>query len=120
MNDTGAEFIPASRCGFTSIAVLPALIGRDWNAVTQAYLRALRPSKVRVVHPGGIETSDARCWRVTVRLTAANRVDSITQEVEVDLPGGVEHGWDLDQQLGRMESVRRFTITRPGRVTVQK
>lgn len=38
---------------------------------------------------------DARTWRVTVFLTKDNCIGRIEQETEVDLPDGVQHGYDL-------------------------
>jgi hypothetical protein len=87
------------RIGYTVIRVLPELEGKLWGPVTRAYLRSLRPSSVRVVRPGQFETSDAKIWRVTVRLDADDRIALVDQEVDVDLPDGVENGWHLGQLL---------------------
>ena len=38
--------------GFSVIEVMPEIIGKPWCDVTQAYLRALRPSSIRVVVDG--------------------------------------------------------------------
>ena len=45
-------------------------------------------------------TSDAKLWRVTVYLTASGKIRLIDQEVEVDLPAGVDHGHALRCRLG--------------------
>lgn len=88
--------------GFTNVRVLPDLEGKPWNEITQAYMRSLRPSVVRVVPDDGTVTSDARLWRVTVYLTASGKIRLIDQEVEVDLPVGVDHGYALDRRLGTL------------------
>lgn len=88
--------------GFTVVRVLPDLEGKPWNDVTTAYLRSLRPSVVRVVPGGGEVTSDAKLWRVTVFLTPSGLIETIEQEVEVDLPEGVEHGHALRCRLERL------------------
>jgi hypothetical protein len=84
--------------GFSVIEVLPEIVGKPWNEITQAYLRALRPSSVRMVVDGEAITSDAKLWRVTVFLEAMSAprlVRHVEQEVEVDLPPGVDHGHAL-------------------------
>ena len=88
------EFVPSESFGWTSIDVLPDLIGHPWNDITQAFLRAVRPSRVRVLQVGDVETTDAIAWRVTVYVRNGT-INSITQEVEVDLPPGIAHGFDL-------------------------
>lgn len=88
--------------GFNVVRVLPDLEGKPWNEVTQAYMRSLRPSSVRVVPDGAPMTSDAKLWRVTVHLTASGSVHRVEQEVEVDLPDGVAHGYDLTCRLGKL------------------
>lgn len=84
--------------GWTCVRVLPDLEGEPWSPITAAFLRSLRPSSVRVIRDGFV-TSDARCWRVTVYLTPADVIERIEQEVEVDLPDGVAHGYDLRCRL---------------------
>lgn len=46
--------------GFAVIRVLPDLVQKPWNEITRAYLRALRPSSVRVIRDGNPVTSDAK------------------------------------------------------------
>lgn len=89
----------SARYSWTTIRVLPDLEGFRWGALTQAYLRALRPSVIRVVESGDSFTSDAITWRVTVYLDSAGCVSRIEHEVEVDLPDGVAHGYALEQRL---------------------
>jgi len=64
----------------------------------------LRPSVVRIVRDGVIKT-DAIPWRVTVSLTKDDRVESIEQEVEVDLPEGVRNGYELDRAADALDRV---------------
>jgi hypothetical protein len=98
INKQGYSYLPESEdFGYTSIKVLPFLVGRLWDNVALAYVHALRPSYIRVIE--GAETLDAMTWRVTVRLNDDNKIREIEQEVEVWLPDGVEHGHALDHAL---------------------
>lgn len=90
-----------NRVGYTVVRCLPELEGAPWNEITQAFMRALRPSTVRVI-ADGVEKSDAIAWRVTVRLDESGNIERIEQEVEVDLPDGVAHGHDLQCRLGQL------------------
>lgn len=92
---------PMKRFGQTVVCCLPDLEGKPWNKITQAFLRALRPSTVRVLRDGEGEKTDAVPWRVTVRVNEG-RIKQIEQEVEVDLPDGVKHGYDLQCKLGTL------------------
>lgn len=92
------DYVPDDRHGYTVVRVLPELEGRPWTPVAAAHLRALRPSEVRVTC-GGALTLDSRLWRVTVYLSEESFVRGIEQEVEVDLPEGVQHGHDLRERL---------------------
>ncbi len=87
------------RYGFSCVRVLPDLVGKPWNEVTSACTRSLRPSRVRVVIGDSPVTSDAVLWRVTVYLDSLMMVRRIEQEVEVDLPDGVENGFDLRRRM---------------------
>jgi hypothetical protein len=73
------------------------LEGKPWNALTAAFVRALRPSAVEVLDADTPEKTDAFLWRVRVHLTEAGSIRVIEQEVEVDLPEGVENGDALVQ-----------------------
>lgn len=83
--------------GYTTIEALPFLRGLPLDDLAYAYIRALRPSKVRV--STGLLTSDAVCWRVTVLTDDDGIISSIFQEVEVDLRGGFAHGHALDCEM---------------------
>jgi hypothetical protein len=93
---TQEKYQPSARCGWTYVEVLPHLVGHPWDEITRAYLRALRPTWIRVVGPDGSEKTDGVPWRVTIYLSSSNQVERIMQEIEVDLPEGVRHGADLD------------------------
>lgn len=88
--------------GFSVVRVLPELEGKPWNDITKAYMRSLRPSSVRVIPDGGAMTSDVKLWRVTVNLTNSGLIRHIDQEVEVDLPEGVDHGYALRCKLDKL------------------
>jgi len=98
LGSLGTDYVPPPKTGFTSIEVLPFLVGRPWDTIALAYVHALRPSTIRVSN--GMLKANARPWRVTV-LTEGNVITEITQEVEVGLPDGVANGWDLDMKVSR-------------------
>lgn len=92
------------RYGYLSVPVLEFLWGSQHDQYTRCFLRALRPSEVRIVR-GGCQM-DARKWRVTIWIEKdpaypnRERIKRITQEVEVDLVEGVEHGAALARHMG--------------------
>jgi hypothetical protein len=108
--------VPDSRTGYTIVRCLPALEGKPWNALTSAFVRALRPSEVVVLDADVSAKCDARLWRVFVRLTKVGLIHSIEQEVLVDLPDGVENGYALVQAVNRPahepDGKRRDDVTR--------
>ena len=81
------------RRGYTSIDVLPFLIGKPWNNLAINWMRALRTDDIRVVT--NVRTLDTCPWRVTVRIDEDSIIQEITQEVEVGLIG-VHHGAHLN------------------------
>lgn len=87
--------------GWTVVRVLEELRGKPWDAISRSFMRALRPSKVRVVPFGGDATCDAVTWRVTVWLEKDGTVDYVEQEVEVDLPDGIANGYELQMAVSR-------------------
>jgi hypothetical protein len=87
------NYILPDHIGFMALPVLSQLIGRKWDAVALGLVHSLRPSAVRVTRDE--ETTDAVCWRVTVRVDGADRVEEIYQEVEVGLPDGIKNGREM-------------------------
>jgi phage tail protein X len=87
------SYVQPDQVGYMALPVLPQLIGRKWDAVALGLVHALRPSAVRVTRDE--ETTDAVCWRVTVRVGGAGRIEEIYQEVEVGLPDGVNNGHEM-------------------------
>jgi hypothetical protein len=86
--DNGAEYAEPDRgYGYTVIDVLPELIGLPFDNLALAYLRALRPSTIRVCDDG-VLCLDSRSWRVTVHLGPDKRIVKIEQEVEVGYGAG--------------------------------
>ncbi len=83
------------RRSYTVLDCLPFLTREPFNALALAYIWSLRPSIVRVIEEGGETKCDACPWRVTVYLTG-DKIESISQEVEVGLPDGIKHGGELD------------------------
>jgi len=94
------EWEPLKRSfGYTSIDVLPQIVGRPWDAAALNVINALRPSTLRVARDGGRITADCRQWRVTVYLEDDNRtIQRISQEVTVGLRG-CRYGQDVDSYL---------------------
>jgi hypothetical protein len=90
----GSVYEPQSSClAWTSIEVLPSLVGHQWDEIALAYVHALRPSIIRVIRDGEGEHCDSRTWRVTVYVDANNTITEIRQEVELapHLPMCGEH-----------------------------
>lgn len=83
--------------GWTDVTVLQFLWGRPWDEVALAYVHSLRPSLLRVIVAGGLETCDARPWRVTVYLNGDNTIKKIVQEAEVAIGfvPGCRNGYEL-------------------------
>ena len=106
------------RIGYTVIEVLHFLRGHSWDEIARAYLHALRPSEVRVIAHDAPTKTDAVVWRVTTYLDVDGAIDRIVQEVEVELPDGVAHGFDLDERRrGRPTSSGHAVLIRyPGSV----
>jgi len=90
-------FEPFNSRSYKSITVLDFLNGKPWDDLALAYVHALRPSSIRVTK--GTVKCDARTWHVTVYITEDNIIEEISQEAEVGLPDGVEHGEALGVAL---------------------
>jgi hypothetical protein len=89
----GKKYEPeSSRYGFLSVELLGFLTGKPWDEVALAYVSALRPSYIRVIRHNGSQTMDAMNDRVTVHLGEDDKIEDITQEVQVWLPERVAHG----------------------------
>lgn len=81
--------------GFTVLPVLQDLWGRPWDQYALNMAHSVRPSYIRVVHPGEGLKADARTWRLTVLLGADGRtIERMEQEVGVGLVGA-KHGHGL-------------------------
>lgn len=94
--------------GFLSIEVLAFLNGQPWDDVARAYIHALRASEVRI--STGALKSDAKLWRVTVMLAPGEIIEEITQEVEVVLPAGIQHGHALACEVDRRREALRAAV----------
>lgn len=85
----GADYQPPSEgAGYTSIDVLPFLIGMEFDDLAMAWIHSLRPSRVRVITHNGCLTLDACHWRVTVHLDGRERIARVSQEVAVGYASG--------------------------------
>jgi hypothetical protein len=87
----GAVFREFNSRGYLSLKVLPFLDGCAWDEIALGFIHSLRPSFVRVIR-NGCTHMDSWCWRVTVYLDSAGLIESVSQEVEVGLPDGVNGG----------------------------
>ena len=85
--------------GYLSISVLPELTGKKWDSIALGYAHALRPTQLRVIRHNEGTQLDAETWRVTVYLDKKNKIEHISQEVEVGLPDGVTCGAGLRTAL---------------------
>jgi hypothetical protein len=95
------KFDKNNKYGWALIPVLQDLWGRPWNNAALSFIRALRPSYVRVITDA--QTCDACVWRVTVHLEKDNRtIRDIEQEVEVDLRG-YRNGEDAKNYLNKKD-----------------
>lgn len=85
--------------GFGDVEVLPFLKGRPCDDFLLAYLGALRPSCIRIVHYNQAVTCDQWLWRVTVVLDPEERVLSISQEVEFGSCKPFTCGYEIQMYL---------------------
>jgi hypothetical protein len=90
---------------YSSVEVLPELIGKAWDARALAFVMSMRPSWIRVIGPDAGETTDARRWRITVYIDTELRIVKLEQEVEIpvdmsivtdDLGLGWRNGYEAD------------------------
>jgi hypothetical protein len=100
----GKDYERPDRIGYNSVEMLEFLKGHPWDQMALNYVHALRPSRIRVTH--GEVTCDSWGWRVTVTIDENNIIRSITQEVEVGLEGGYEHGHDLSCKFKAREDAK--------------
>jgi hypothetical protein len=85
--------------GFTSVDILPNLIGKPWNDVALGYVHGMNPTHIRVIDGRG-EQLDAQTGRVTIHLNSKTKlIESIDQEIRVGLPEGIPHGQGLHTAL---------------------
>ena len=84
--------------GYTSLDVLPFLVGRPWDQCALNFVHSLRPSALRVVTQG--TTLDSVPWRVTVYLDpkGGRTIKNISQEVQVGIVG-CAHGHGLQKYI---------------------
>lgn len=71
------------RC-YAAIDVTPFLVGRPLDDIAWGWLESLRPSSIRVAY--GEIKCDAQTWRVTIHLSQAMLIESVSQEVELGSP----------------------------------
>lgn len=83
--------------GYLVRKVLPELTGKSFDEYALGLIHSLRPSFIRVCKGG--YTLDAVTWRVTVFIDDNDVIKEVSQEVEVGLPEGCQHGASLDSAL---------------------
>lgn len=91
-------FQPWGNYGHTSIEVLQFLYGKPWDDVALGFAHAVRPTRIRVIEDGCTQL-DSQTWRLTVYLDENKLIKRISQEVQVGLPEGCEHGAALNRRL---------------------
>ncbi len=84
---------------FTSVGVLPELIGKPWNDITMCYVLSLEPSAIRV--STGMVTLDGCTGRITVIIDDNNIIKDITREVRIPVPDDM-FAYDLGQALDEL------------------
>lgn len=72
---------------FTSVGVLPELIGEPWNEITMCYVLSLEPTAIRV--STGMVTLDGCVGRITVMVDDENKIQEIYKEVRIPVPDGM-------------------------------
>lgn len=86
--------VPAGNVAAVSVSVLGCLHGRRWDEISLAIVSALDPSAIRVIKDGML-TADSWLYRVTVMLDEEQIIQSVTQELPVILPLGIQQGIGL-------------------------
>jgi hypothetical protein len=81
---------------WTSVNVLPELIGKEWNEISMCYVLSLEPVAIRVSE--GMVTLDSCAGRITVIVTPLNKIVDVTKEVRIPVPGKMT-AYDLRQAL---------------------
>ena len=87
---------PDNACAYTTIKVLPSLIGKPWDDAALCMVTACRPTQIRVIAPGEGVQADFETWRVTVSVDGDGLITNVRQEVGVWVPKEVENGWHLE------------------------
>ncbi len=78
---TGKLLAEGTYGGYTTVDVLPELIGLPLSDLVYAWLMSLRPSSIRITR--GEVHCDSRTWRVTVTVDDKDVITAISQEVQV-------------------------------------
>ena len=109
-NNTDKPLENGVRYGWTTVPVLPNLIGCPWDEVSRSLVRGLNPTAIRVLDHDSLLTLDVHTGRITVTLIDG-MVFEVEQEVQVPLPEGISCGQSLELALryGKdSEEVRAF------------
>lgn len=81
---------------WTSVGVLPELLGKPWNEITMCYVLSLEPTSIRV--SAGVVTLDGSTGRITVIVDDSNIINEIYKEVRIPVPSDM-NAYDLRKQL---------------------
>lgn len=95
MKNNTVATLGTQRYGWQTVPVFGWLWGEPYNEVARGFIHSLRPSSVRLARSS--ITCDSQIWRVTVWLDENDLIKRIEQEVEVELPLGIENGHELEQ-----------------------
>ena len=93
----GIKYEHSNAFGYTDMPILEFLIGGEWDEIALAFVGALHPSNLRVVR--GEETCDSCLGRVTIYVDKDMLITGAHQEVRVDLPRGIDNGYELQNAL---------------------
>jgi len=82
---------------YTTVKVLPELLGKKWDEVSLAFVLSLEPTAIRV--STGMVTLDSCVGRMTVIVNDDDVIQRIDKEVRIPLPEGVKNAYDLRCKL---------------------
>ncbi len=85
--------------GWTTVKVLPELVGKRWSPLTLGFVHGLKPHSITITH--GEKTCDGDSDRVTVYIDKGGIIKNVTLGICVGLPSGVQNGGDAQEKLSR-------------------
>lgn len=77
---------------YTSIEIADILKNRKLDDTIFAYLSSFRPSYIRIIPFNKTQHCDSIPWRITIYLNEDETIETIKQEVCLELPDGIING----------------------------